>query len=72
VDAEARERFLTGPRGEAHRAGLTAAEGDALAGIDRAGLALASRSFERKHARFVSHRRGWRERLSALLDRLSH
>ena len=48
VDAKARERFLADPRGEAQRAGLTVEQVDALAAIDRDGLALAARSFERK------------------------
>lgn len=51
VDAGARERFLADPRGEAGRAGLSPLECDALDGIDRTGLALAARSFERKRAR---------------------
>jgi len=48
VDAEARHRFLADPHGEATRAGLTREESEALAAIDRTGLELAARSFERK------------------------
>ena len=51
VDAEARERFLQNPYREAQRAGLSQAESEALAGIDRAGLEFASRSFERKRGK---------------------
>jgi hypothetical protein len=48
AEADARARFLADPRGEALRAGLTAAEADSLARIDREGLALAAASFARK------------------------
>ena len=51
VDRPARERFLADPEGEALRAGLTAAEAEALARIDREGLLLAAASFEAKRAR---------------------
>lgn len=50
VDAEARARFRAAPRAEASRAGLSAAECDALERMDWAGLELAARSFERKRA----------------------
>ena len=71
VDGDARARFLADPRGEARRAGLTAAEEEALARIDRAGLALAAGSFERKRTRHLSRRHGWRSGIAALLGRLS-
>lgn len=48
VDATLRARFLNAPREEAARAGLNAAQCDALAAIDRVGLEMAARSFERK------------------------
>lgn len=48
VDAEARARFLESPREEAARAGLSETQCDALSEIDRVGLELAARSFERK------------------------
>jgi hypothetical protein len=48
VDAPARARFLADPRGEAERAGLPPAACEALARVDRAGMELAARSFERK------------------------
>jgi hypothetical protein len=48
VDADARERFLADPRGEALRAGLTPVEADSIARIDREGLALAVESYARK------------------------
>jgi Aromatic-ring-opening dioxygenase LigAB, LigA subunit len=48
VDAEVRARFLNAPREEAARAGLNPAQCDALAAIDRVGLEMAARSFERK------------------------
>ena len=48
TDAAARARFEADPRGEAARAGLDAAQVEALAAIDFAGLGFAARSFERK------------------------
>jgi hypothetical protein len=48
VDDESRRRFLKNPRAEASRAGLTAAECDALEKIDRTRLELASNSFKLK------------------------
>jgi hypothetical protein len=48
VDAEARSRFLSDPMGEAARAGLSHQECTAVQSIDRVGLELASRSFQRK------------------------
>ena len=48
VNDELRRRFLNNPRAEASRAGLTAAECDALEKIDRTGLELASNSFKLK------------------------
>lgn len=48
TDAAERALFVADPRGRAARAGLSAAEGEALARIDRDGLALAVKSFERK------------------------
>ena len=48
VDDGARARFLADPDGEGARAGLGPAERRALAGIDRLGLELASRSFAHK------------------------
>jgi hypothetical protein len=48
VDATLRARFLEAPREEARRAGLNPAQCDALAAIDRVGLEMAARSFDRK------------------------
>jgi len=48
VDAKLRARFLNAPREEAARAGLNTGQCDALAAIDRVGLEMAARSFERK------------------------
>lgn len=48
VDASFRARFLTDPDGEARRAGLGPDECAAVRGIDRVGLELAARSYERK------------------------
>ena len=48
VDATLRARFLDAPREEARRAGLNPAQCDALAAIDRVGLEMAARSFDRK------------------------
>jgi hypothetical protein len=48
------ERFLTDPAGTMSEAGLTGDEQRCLADMDRGGLLLAVRSFERKRAA-----RGW-------------
>ena len=48
VDAELRARFLDAPRDEARRAGLNQVQCEALIAIDRVGLEMAARSFERK------------------------
>lgn len=48
ADAAYREQFLRDPHAAAAEAGLTTAEADALAAIDRQGLDLASRSFAHK------------------------
>jgi hypothetical protein len=50
TDHETRARFLEDPEAEAGRAGLGEAEATALLGIDRVGLELAARSFEKKRA----------------------
>ena len=47
-DKAARERFLANPEAEARRANLDEAAVTALCAIDRDGLALAARSYERK------------------------
>jgi hypothetical protein len=61
VDAKARRLFLADPRGEATRAGLTPEEAEALAAIDRTGLELAARSYERKReAKAPARRSFWR------------
>ncbi len=62
VDGEFRSRFLADPAGEAKRAGLSAAEGAALEGIDRCGLQLAADSYRAKRTSQV-HRAGWFRRL---------
>ena len=55
VDERARAKFLSDPRGEASKAGLTAQEVEAVASIDRVGLDLLTKSLERKRRgrRFV-------------------
>jgi hypothetical protein len=53
TDEAARERFLADPQAEAQRAGLSAAEAEALAAIDRVGLELNVRSLTRKRERPV-------------------
>ena len=53
VDAEQRARFLADPRAFALAAGLNAQQADALAGIDRAGLALTAKTFAHKRERAV-------------------
>ncbi len=50
VDVEARQRFLTDPRGEATNAGLSAQDCAALEQIDRVGLELAADGFAKKRA----------------------
>jgi len=68
VDRSARARFLADPNREAAAAGLTGAELAAAARIDRAGLELAARSFERKRRepKWLAHpvARWWRSRRS--------
>jgi hypothetical protein len=64
IDAQVRARFLADPLDEATKAGLTTPEVQALQHIDRVGLALAARSFEKKrqqrrHPR-PRHRFCWR------------
>lgn len=56
VDSEARARFLASPRAEAARAGLPEEQCRALENIDRVGLEMAARSYERKRA--AKSRRG--------------
>jgi len=50
VDPQARAEFLADPRREARKAGLSDAEGEALAAIDRKGLEMAAASFKAKRA----------------------
>jgi hypothetical protein len=65
-DAE-RALFLADPRGRAAAAGLAPGEVNALAAIDRDGLALAASSFEKKRAHSETHRpRGTWARLRRL------
>jgi len=59
VGDEARTRFLSDPRGEAARAGLSPAEQEALILIDRPGLELAARSFAHKRSGKVRRRGRW-------------
>jgi hypothetical protein len=51
VDAAAREKFLSDPRGEAIKAGLAAHEIDDLANIDRDGLEMFAHSLDHKKAK---------------------
>lgn len=71
VDAELRRRALEDPHAVAWEAGLDAGEADALARIDRAGLALATRSFAAKRAHAPGRRRrlGWLGWLASLTAR---
>ena len=55
TDAAERALFLADPRGRAAAAGLASAEIEALARIDRDGLALAVKSFERKRDEHRTH-----------------
>jgi hypothetical protein len=48
VDRKARSEFLADPRAAAGRAGLSQAECEALAAIDRTGLEMAAVSLEQK------------------------
>jgi len=66
TDANARRNFLADPRGSAVRAGLEPSEVDGLAAIDRDGLELAARSFEKKRTAREPRRSSWRRRLLAL------
>ncbi len=65
VDPAARAQFLADPRGSAVRAGLSEAESDALARVDRLGLELAAHSFARKRARRSPRRWRWLAALRA-------
>ncbi len=56
VDADFRTVFLADPRGAARRAGLSEAECEALAGIDRTGLELAATSFAAKREKAAGGR----------------
>ena len=51
VDERARAKFLSDPRDEAMKAGLTAQEVEDVARIDLVGLDLLSKSLERKRRR---------------------
>lgn len=51
VDEAARAAFLADPQAEARRAGLTEAECEALASIDREGLEMAAVSLVKKRRR---------------------
>jgi hypothetical protein len=51
TDPKARARFLEAPGEEAARAGLNAAQCEALVNIDRVGLEMAANSFARKRAK---------------------
>ena len=73
VDAAARRRFLADPGGEARRAGLDPSECDAVQNIDRVGLAMAARSFERKRAlsrEHLSRRKNWLSLLPRVFQRM--
>jgi hypothetical protein len=59
------EHFLTDPAGTMSEAGLTGQEQRCLAEMDRGGLLLAARSFERKRTG-----RGWRPRAPGIATRL--
>ncbi len=53
VDADSRARFLKSPAEEAARAGLNPAQCEAMVKIDRVGLEMAARSFERKRQKKI-------------------
>lgn len=57
VDQTAREKFLSDPRGEAIRAGLSTSEIEQLVNIDRDGLELFAHSLEHKRARKHGHQK---------------
>jgi hypothetical protein len=67
TDAAARRRFNADPQGEAARAGLSAAECQALAACDRVGLEMAAESFGHKRAQ---HRKPRPPLYLRALDRL--
>ena len=54
IDEKARTKFLTDPRGEAIRAGLTESEIAAVEQIDRTGLELTVRSLKHKRQQGTS------------------
>lgn len=62
VDPDLRARFLAAPRATARAAGLAEAACDALARIDRDGLAIAGRSFAAKRGG-RSPRQAWIARM---------
>ena len=66
VDEDARRRFTSDPRAAAARAGLTAAEVEALALIDWTGLELASRSYAYKRVAKARSENRWFRRVRAL------
>lgn len=66
TDPGARRDFLADPRGVAAGAGLEPDEIDDVTAIDRVGLELAARSFERKRAVRVPRGAAWKRRLLAL------
>ena len=51
TDASALERFLRDPHGEARNAGLTGAEQDAVAAVNRDALIAAAHGFDRKRSK---------------------
>lgn len=53
VDAEAREKFLADPQGEATRAGLAAQDIESVVNIDRVGLEMFAHSLNHKKAEKV-------------------
>ncbi len=57
TDAKLRARFLADPSGEARRAGLVEEQCRALEDVDRVGVEMAARSFEKK--RGLIGRREW-------------
>jgi hypothetical protein len=68
VDESARREFLADPAVAARRSGLSGDEARALEKIDRVGLELAARSFEKKRA--SQPRRSWAARLRETIMRL--
>ena len=71
ADTEAQKRFLSDPGAAARAAGLSAAEAEALAAIDRTGFALACRSYAVKRTGAAQRPTGALQRWRGTLEGLA-